>query len=346
MGIGLFNKLGFFAIIAILAGVPLAFAQDGASKIPTDKGTLDVALTIKPFPPDLKKPVKISFEFLEPNTDNPKSHIDYRVTIVQGGQDMHTTYKQHSHSGVDSFTYAFMVEGSYDIAVSLEGIDFVAIPKEVASFPITIGDEVPMVIGVEEPAMIDLTDVTVSESTKIPQWIKQVAQFWIEDSIDDEGFVQVIEFLVKEGIITIPYAEAPEGEAATQIPSWIKSTAEFWVTGDISDDEFAIGLEWLINNGIIRISDDSGKMILVYSIEGNLYPIYQFHNTPQSPDCPGEHLHTTSGYTVNAQLVSFIDPTPGGCGLGQVVNLDSSEVSISDEQILAWEKATGIKIPQ
>ena len=245
MGIGLFNKLGFFTIILILALVPQAFAQDGTSKIPTDKGTLDVALTIKPFPPDLMKPVIISFEFLEPNTDNPKSHIDYRVTIVQGGQDTHTTYKQHTHSGTDSFSYAFMVEGQFDIAVSLEGIDFNPIPKEVASFPI--------VIGTGERIMIDVVDVTVPESTKIPDWVKQVAEFWIEDKIDDAGFVQVIEFLVKEGIITIPYAEAPEGEAATQIPSWIKSTAEFWVTGEISDDEFAIGLEWLINNGIIRV---------------------------------------------------------------------------------------------
>jgi len=87
----------------------------------------------------------------------------------------------------------------------------------------------------------------------IPEWIKQVGEFWIEDKIDDAGFVQVIEFLVKEDIITIPYAEPPEGDAATQIPSWIKSNTEFWVTGKISDDEFTIGLEWLINNGIIRV---------------------------------------------------------------------------------------------
>ncbi len=90
-------------------------------------------------------------------------------------------------------------------------------------------------------------------STQIPQWIKQVGEFWIEDKIDDAGFVQVIEYLVQEDIIRIPYAEAPEGEAATQIPSWIKSNTEFWVTGKISDDEFTIGLEWLINNGIIRV---------------------------------------------------------------------------------------------
>jgi len=58
---------------------------------------------------------------------------------------------------------------------------------------------------------------------------------------------------VQQEIITIPYAEAPEGESAAEIPSWIKMNAEFWVNGKTSDDEFATALEWLINNGIIRV---------------------------------------------------------------------------------------------
>jgi len=94
---------------------------------------------------------------------------------------------------------------------------------------------------------------SLKSKTNIPDWVKQVAEFWITDLIEDSGFVQVIEYLVQQDIITIPYAEAPEGEAAAEIPSWIKMNADFWVNGKISDDEFAIGLEWLINNGIIRV---------------------------------------------------------------------------------------------
>ena len=89
--------------------------------------------------------------------------------------------------------------------------------------------------------------------TNIPSWVKQVAEFWISDQIDDSGFVQVIEYLVQQEIITIPYAEAPEGEAAAEIPIWIKTNAEFWVNDKTSDDEFATALEWLINNGIIKV---------------------------------------------------------------------------------------------
>ncbi len=242
----IFNKLGFYAIFLILAGGPLAFAQDGTSKIPTDKGTLDVALTIKPFPPDLMKPVIISFEFLEPNTDNPKSHIDYRVTIVQGGQDTHTTYKQHSHSGIDSFSYAFMVEGQFDIKVSLEGIDFNPIPKEVAIFPI--------IIGQEEKIFIDVGQITTEEEpTQIPDWIRNNAKWWSEGAIGDGDFVNGIQYLIQEGIMQIPKT-TQTGEAASEvIPDWIKNNAGWWADGQISDGDFVNGIQYLVEQGIIKV---------------------------------------------------------------------------------------------
>jgi len=102
-----------------------------------------------------------------------------------------------------------------------------------------------------------ITSPQVTEQSKsktnIPGWVKQVAEFWISDQIDDSGFVQVIEYLVQQEIISIPYAVSPEGEAAAEIPIWIKMNAEFWVNDKTSDDEFATALEWLINNGIIRV---------------------------------------------------------------------------------------------
>lgn len=102
-----------------------------------------------------------------------------------------------------------------------------------------------------------LYPVSAFAESEIPDWVKQVAEFWITDQIDDEVFVQVIEYLVQQEIITIPDAESHEGQSETSIPSWIKTNSEFWVNGDISDDEFAVGLEWLINNGIIRVSMDT-----------------------------------------------------------------------------------------
>ena len=99
-----------------------------------------------------------------------------------------------------------------------------------------------------------LNPVLASAETQIPNWVKQVAEFWITDQIDDDGFVQVIQYLVEQEIISIPDAKSPEGEYATSIPSWIKTNSEFWIQGGINDDEFAVGLEWLINNGIIQVN--------------------------------------------------------------------------------------------
>jgi hypothetical protein len=45
--------------------------------------------------------------------------------------------------------------------------------------------------------------VTVSESASIPAWIKNNAGWWAEGSIDDNSFVQGIQFLIKDGIIKI-----------------------------------------------------------------------------------------------------------------------------------------------
>ena len=102
--------------------------------------------------------------------------------------------------------------------------------------------------------IVVINPISAFAESEIPDWIKQVAEFWITDQIDDEDFVQVIEYLVQQEIIAIPYAESPEDESSASIPSWIKTKSEFWVEGEISDDEFAIGLEWLINNGIIQVS--------------------------------------------------------------------------------------------
>ncbi len=44
----------------------------------------------------------------------------------------------------------------------------------------------------------------VSEKTQIPDWIKNNAGWWAEGAIDDDSFVQGIQFLIKEGILIIP----------------------------------------------------------------------------------------------------------------------------------------------
>lgn len=88
--------------------------------------------------------------------------------------------------------------------------------------------------------------------SKIPSWIKNNAGWWADGSIDDETFVQGIQYLIKEGIMTIPDSDN-DFETSSQIPEWIKIVAGFWAEDMISEDDFIISIQFLIENGIISV---------------------------------------------------------------------------------------------
>jgi hypothetical protein len=44
---------------------------------------------------------------------------------------------------------------------------------------------------------------SVSQNNKIPDWIKNNAGWWADGSIDDNSFVEGIQFLIKEGFMKL-----------------------------------------------------------------------------------------------------------------------------------------------
>ena len=50
------------------------------------------------------------------------------------------------------------------------------------------------------------------------------------EAIGDKDFVQGIQFLITEGIMTIPPTESGSG-SSQPIPSWIKNNAGWWADG-------------------------------------------------------------------------------------------------------------------
>ena len=94
---------------------------------------------------------------------------------------------------------------------------------------------------------------SVSEKTQIPSWIKNNAGWWADGSIDDDSFVQGIQFLIKEDILKIPPTTQGFGSDSNEIPSWIKNNAGWWADGSIDDDSFVQGIQFLIKEGIMRI---------------------------------------------------------------------------------------------
>lgn len=90
--------------------------------------------------------------------------------------------------------------------------------------------------------------------TAIPDWIKNTARWWAEGQIDDDSFVQGLQFLIREGIIVVPATETTETGEPGPIPSWIKNNALWWADGLIDDNSFVQGIQFLISSGIIRVS--------------------------------------------------------------------------------------------
>ena len=86
----------------------------------------------------------------------------------------------------------------------------------------------------------------------IPSWLKIHAEYWANYQIDDETYVQGIEYLIKEGIIQIDSTQSGVG-SSQQIPSWIKNNAKWWSEGIISDEDYVNGIEYLIKEGIITV---------------------------------------------------------------------------------------------
>ncbi len=86
----------------------------------------------------------------------------------------------------------------------------------------------------------------------IPEWIKNNADWWATDKIDDATFVSGIEFLIKNNMIEISNS-SPTDKTTDEIPEWIKNNADWWAQGLLSDDEFLKGIQYLVEHGIIQV---------------------------------------------------------------------------------------------
>ena len=92
------------------------------------------------------------------------------------------------------------------------------------------------------------------QSNKIPAWIKNNAGWWADGSIDDDSFIQGIQFLIKEDVLKIP--QTTQGSSSTnEIPAWIKNNEGWWADGSIDDDSFIQGTQFLIKQGILQIEN-------------------------------------------------------------------------------------------
>ena len=101
---------------------------------------------------------------------------------------------------------------------------------------------------------------SLAQNSQIPDWIKNVAGWWANDEISENEFLQSIEYMINNNIISIGFVPcfAPQSQTYSSlvtIPSWIKNNANWWSENLIDDIDFTNGIEYLIEHRIIKIDN-------------------------------------------------------------------------------------------
>ncbi|RMW35852.1 MAG: hypothetical protein EA443_01660 [Nitrosopumilus sp.] len=164
---------------------------------------------------------------IEPNQvvlwDNKDSSAH---TVTSGTPDEGTSgiFDSGIIAAGEKFSFKFEENGSYDYYCTLH----------------------PWMIG----------SITVGETKPaVPEWIKNNAGWWAEGAIDDDAFVQGIQYLIKEDVLRIPPTSSSDASGSNEIPAWIKNNAGWWAEGAIDDDAFVQGIQYLIKEGILQIQN-------------------------------------------------------------------------------------------
>jgi len=65
------------------------------------------------------------------------------------------------------------------------------------------------------------TIVSSAEAAGVPAWVKNNAGWWADGTIADSDFITGIQYLIEEGIITIP-STTRSASTSDAIPDWVK----------------------------------------------------------------------------------------------------------------------------
>jgi hypothetical protein len=200
----------------------------------TDNGQFRILVSWEPEILESNSDVKIVFDVTDIFLKNKPVSTNYEFSITQ---DDRLLFEQNGIS-TDSKTEHNVV--NFAIPDNLSGIVNL-------NFNNLDGNEfattsIPIVIHQNK----------INSSILIPDWIRDDALLWSEEKIIDNKFTDIINYLIKNEIITIPENQSNIIEVK-KIPSWIRTTTGWWVDNQIDDKTFVQSLEFLVKQNIILI---------------------------------------------------------------------------------------------
>ena len=210
-----------------------------------------------------KTPFTISF-FDENNT--PAHNIMYAYSISDSSGDEIWSNIGDSDSflgilvpyGIHQESVQMPSDGTYQLKIIITGQDsknfdqFLASQAEIKLTEATITTKIKTTTPSPDAAP-SIIETEQKKSTSIPAWVKNSAGWWAEDIVGDGEFINSIQFLIKEKIITVAQTQGNQEKSSQEIPAWIKGNAGWWADGLISDEDFMQGIQHLIETNVIVI---------------------------------------------------------------------------------------------
>ena len=139
----LISGVGLLAILTILVCLlPSSYAEQVVK--PTSAGTLNVGLSIDPTI-NPGNPTQIKINFINKQTNSTQIHVDYKISVMQGTNQVFGIPITHTAEGVVSIPFQFQTAGTYQVIVDVEGLVFQPIPPETATFTINVGNTSPSI---------------------------------------------------------------------------------------------------------------------------------------------------------------------------------------------------------
>ncbi|QUC64374.1 HYR domain-containing protein [Nitrosopumilus sp. K4] len=147
---------------------------------------------------------------------------------------------------------------SFDV-LAIDDVDELVIPycNPVSGSIFPIGSHVVVCDATDSAsnraAQVSFTVTVNPPGITVPNWIKNIAEFWCDDKIDNASFIEGIQYLIDNEIILITATTSANSDSQS-IPPWIKNNACWWSEGQITDEDFVKGIEYLVSNGIINVA--------------------------------------------------------------------------------------------
>ena len=107
---------------------------------PTSAGTLNISFETNPASPVPGDQSMLKITFLNKKDNSTQVHIDYKVSVKQGDNQVFGIQTSHTAEGAVSIPIQFQTAGTYQVIVEVSGIVFQPIPPETASFTVDVGN--------------------------------------------------------------------------------------------------------------------------------------------------------------------------------------------------------------